>query len=120
MHTLALSLSLSFSLFPSPLPPSSLTHTHRLMDYDTYTAHDAIGKVYICLNSLADSGSQNTLDGWFPIFDTLHGVRGEVHVIVKVEIIKDQHRFRQSSCGIRFFACESKLVYMYIIHVHVS
>ena len=90
------------------------------MDYDTYTAHDAIGKVYICLNSLADSGSQNTLDGWFPIFDTLHGVRGEVHVIVKVEIIKDQHRFRQSSCGIRFFACESKLVYMYIIHVHVS
>ena len=77
------------------------------MDYDTYTAHDAIGKVYICLNSLADSGSQNTLDGWFPIFDTLHGVRGEAHVIVKVEVIKDQHRFRQSSCGIRFFACES-------------
>ena len=78
------------------------------MDYDTYTAHDVIGKVYICLNSLADSGSQNTLDGWFPIFDTLHGVRGEAHVIVKVEIIKDQHRFRQSSIGIRFFACESK------------
>ena len=101
-------LSLSLSLL-SPSSPSPLSHscTHRLMDYDTYTAHNSIGKVYIYLNSLADSGSQNTLDGWFPIFDTLHGVRGDAHVIVKVEIIKDQHRFGQSSCGIRFFACES-------------
>ncbi len=45
------------------------------MDHDTYSAHDAIGKVYICLNTLVDGGSQvNVLDGWFPIFDTLHGV----------------------------------------------
>ena len=45
------------------------------MDYDLYTAHDAIGKVYISLNSVANSGPQtsSTLDGWFPIFDTLHG-----------------------------------------------
>ena len=113
----SLSLPLSLSLPPSlsPLPSA------RLMDYDTYTAHDAIGKVYICLNPLADSGSTNTLDGWFPIFDTLHGVRGEVRVIVKVEIIKDQHRFRQSSCGIRFFACEYNVIIpgLTIASVHV-
>ena len=45
----------------------------RVMDYDTYSAHDAIGKVYICLNALADGSAASLLDGWFPIFDTLHG-----------------------------------------------
>ena len=51
------------------------------MDHDTYSAHDLIGKVYICLNPLADGGgapSSSTLDGWFPIFDTLHGER-DIH-----------------------------------------
>ena len=171
----------------------------RLMDYDTYSAHDAIGKVYICLNPLVDSSSATTMmEGWFPIFDTLHGVcvcvcaccmcvcvhacvcvsfvclciciymymyvitilssslspslplslspspslplslspslplslplspslslslppslpppppgvRGEVRVKVKLEMIIDHHRFKQSSCGVRFFACEFPL-----------
>ena len=34
------------------------------------------------------------------------GIRGEVKLMVKVEILKDQHRFKQSSCGIMFFVCE--------------
>lgn len=147
------------------------------MDHDTYSAHNAIGKVYISLNSLGEGGTQSSgvLDGWFPIYDTLHGtvqplsimnssgdypfplsplstllpslpslpslsplplpsppslsssfplsppspspsfppspssppkgIRGEVRLIVKVEILKDQHRFRQSSCDIMFFSC---------------
>ena len=69
-----------------------------------YTAHDAIGKVYIRLDSL--TGGVNSMDGWFPIFDTLHGIRGEVHLVVKVEVVVDQHRLKQSSYGVTFFACE--------------
>jgi len=60
------------------LPVVFASPPHRLMDHDTYSAHDLIGKVYICLNPLADGGgapSSSTLDGWFPIFDTLHGER---------------------------------------------
>lgn len=34
------------------------------------------------------------------------GIRGEVHVKAKVKMIKDQHRFKQSSCGVQFFASE--------------
>jgi len=41
--------------------------------------------------------------GWFPIYDTMHGIRGEVHCAVKVDLFSDSNRFRQSSCGVRFF-----------------
>ena len=74
------------------------------MDHDTYTAHDAIGKVYIPLSSLASSDSPLTsMSGWYPIFDTLHGIRGAVHVVVKVEVLKAQH---SSSLAVQFFTCE--------------
>lgn len=72
------------------------------MDHDTYTAHDAIGKVYIPLSSLVSSDSTLTsMSGWYPIFDTLHGIRGAVHVVVKVEVLK-----HSSSLAVQFFTCE--------------
>ena len=43
------------------------------------------------------------LSGWLPVFDTMHGMRGEVSVIVKVELFSDVNKFRQSSCGVQFF-----------------
>jgi len=73
----------------------------RVMDYDTYSANDAIGKVYINLNPLINTG--RSMNGWLPIYDTLHGIRGEINVVVKVTSFPDVNRFRQSSCGIRFF-----------------
>lgn len=85
----------------------------RLMDYDTYSANDAIGKVNISLNSLClemsgptTHGKGTVLSGWIPVFDTMHGIRGEVNVIVKVDLFSDLNKFRQSSCGIPFFHCE--------------
>ena len=88
----------------------------RIMDYDTYSANDAIGKVYIDLNPLllkadshrADSQKQIMLSGWLPIYDTMHGVRGEVNVQVKVELFSDLNKFRTSSCGVVFF-CTSAI-----------
>ncbi|XP_068082905.1 C2 domain-containing protein 5 [Anabrus simplex] len=97
----------------------------RLMDYDTYSANDSIGKVYLDLNPLLlpaspmlgknagitdgppNSGTSLTggtvLSGWIPVFDTMHGIRGEVNIIVKVELFSDFNKFRQSSCGVQFF-----------------
>lgn len=90
----------------------------RIMDYDTYSANDAIGKVYIDLNPLllkadsnrvsADNQKQIMLSGWLPIFDTMHGVRGEVNIQVKVELFSDLNKFRRSSCGVEFF-CTSAI-----------
>ena len=64
------------------------------MDYDTYSANDAIGKVYIDLNPLlltqqqpgpgdqqgngtpgATPGSGNVMSGWLPVYDTMNGIR---------------------------------------------
>jgi len=46
----------------------------------------------------------HVLSGWLPVYDTMHGMRGEVSVIVKVELFSDVNKFRQSSCGVQFFS----------------
>ena len=43
------------------------------------------------------------MSGWLPIYDTLHGIRGEVHVSIKVELFSDLNKFRESSCGVPFY-----------------
>ena len=45
----------------------------RVLDHDTYSAHDAIGKVYIDLNPLLAKEHASVISGWFPIYDTMHG-----------------------------------------------
>ncbi|CAH1255794.1 unnamed protein product [Diabrotica balteata] len=61
----------------------------RLMDHDTYSANDAIGKVYLNLNPLllpvdgqimkygfnGDSSIHHEISGWLPVYDTMHGIR---------------------------------------------
>lgn len=95
----------------------------RLMDHDTYSANDAIGKVYLDLNPLllpvtsllgkwndggnsCHEGNSSVMSGWIPVYDTMHGIRGEVNVVVKVELFTDFNKFRQSSCGVQFFCCK--------------
>ncbi|XP_032220728.1 C2 domain-containing protein 5 isoform X2 [Nematostella vectensis] len=75
----------------------------RIMDYDTVTAHDAIGKVNISLGPLLTQDPPGCINGWFPIYDTMHGIRGELHIIVKVDFFVDSNKFRQTSCGVQFF-----------------
>ncbi|KFB42167.1 AGAP001475-PA-like protein [Anopheles sinensis] len=98
----------------------------RLMDYDTYTANDAIGKVYINLSPLlhvqpsspSKSPSDNgPISGWLPVYDTIHGIRGEINVIVKVDLFTDFNKFRQSSCGVLFFH-SSNIPYGYSIAMY--
>lgn len=83
------------------------------MDYDTYSANDVIGKVYLSLNplllpsshehNLQKSSKGSVMSGWIPVYDTLNGIRGEINFIVKVDLFSDVNKFRQSSCGVQFF-----------------
>ncbi|XP_061494373.1 C2 domain-containing protein 5 isoform X2 [Rhineura floridana] len=77
-----------------------------VLDHDTYSANDAIGKVYIDIDPLLYSEAATVISGWFPIYDTIHGIRGEINVVVKVDLFNDLNRFRQSSCGVKFFCKE--------------
>ncbi|XP_078139051.1 C2 domain-containing protein 5 isoform X5 [Centroberyx gerrardi] len=78
-----------------------------VLDHDTYSANDAIGKVYIDIDPLLCNEAASVISGWFPIYDTIHGIRGEINVLVKVDLFNDLNRFRQSSCGVKFFCTTS-------------
>lgn len=55
------------------------------------------------------------MTGWIPVYDTMHGIRGEVNIIIKVELFSDFNKFRQSSCGVQFFYCKHILKYIYTL-----
>jgi hypothetical protein len=46
----------------------------RVYDYDTISANDPIGKIYITLNPLLAWDAPSQLAGWYPIYDTLRGM----------------------------------------------
>lgn len=75
----------------------------KVLDYDTITYNDAIGLVFVDLNSLLASQCDQ-INGWFPIFDTLRGVRGELCIQVKLQFFGDNNPFKDSSAGVRFFS----------------
>jgi hypothetical protein len=47
--------------------------------------------------------SSGVIDGWFPLFDTIGGVRGELEIYVKLNFIGDVNPFRDSSAGVQLF-----------------
>jgi len=77
---------------------------------------ESLGLVYVDLNPLltahADRADEDStvldggvlsggIDGWFPLYDTLSGVRGEIWLSVKLNFIGDDNPFRDSSAGVR-------------------
>jgi len=79
-------------------------------DKDTYTSDDVIGVVYIDASNLLRRAvysptRSSTLQGWFPIFDTLEGYRGELHVEVRLDkYIWDMNPNKSSSASVHFFS----------------
>ncbi|KAJ3220092.1 hypothetical protein HDU67_006848 [Dinochytrium kinnereticum] len=71
----------------------------KVMDYDQITYNDAIGTVFIDLNPLLTWESRAQMAGWFPIFDNLRGIRGEMNVQVKLQFFGDSNRFSDSSAA---------------------
>lgn len=60
-----------------------LTNGNRVWDRDTISSDDVIGGVLIDLSNLLMS-EVNEISGWFPIYDTMRGVRGELRLSVSV------------------------------------
>jgi len=80
----------------------------KCMDHDVYSS-EVIGFVYIDLNPLlmrTTHGSDRDLviSGWFPLFDTVKGVRGSLLVTVKLQFIGNENPFGDSSAGVQFFS----------------
>ena len=80
----------------------------KCMDHDLYSS-DIIGVIYIDLNPLimrTAHGSDRDLiiSGWFPLYDTIRGVRGSLQVTVKLQFIGNENPFKDSSAGVQFFS----------------
>lgn len=80
----------------------------KVFDSDVTPGQDEnIGQVYVDLNPLLASQSDDNeggatgIDGWFPLYDTLSGVCGELLLAVKLNFIGDVNPFRDSSAGVR-------------------
>ncbi|KAL7061989.1 hypothetical protein AAHC03_01841 [Spirometra sp. Aus1] len=73
----------------------------RVLDHDTYSAHDAIGRVYFDLTPLLQAGQKRSLYGWFPLYDTMHGIRGEISLAIRVDMFTSRQKL--SSLNVRFF-----------------
>ncbi|OQV19217.1 C2 domain-containing protein 5 [Hypsibius exemplaris] len=77
----------------------------RVMDYDTYSSHDAIGKVYVDLTNMLVSENRSTYAGWLPIYDTLLGIRGQLKIEVRlVPFCVDMRTLWHLSNSILFFS----------------
>ncbi|KAJ3271763.1 hypothetical protein HDV01_006371 [Terramyces sp. JEL0728] len=75
-----------------------------IMDYDQITYNDAIGTVLVDLNPLLTWDSTSQISGWFPIYDTLLGIRGELKAQIKLQFFGDINPFKDSSAGVQFFS----------------
>ncbi len=74
-----------------------------MLDHDTYSAHDAIGKVYVDLNPLLTKDKPLFISGWFPIYDTMHGklvfwfLIGILHMYKKILLFHSPHPWGRSN-----------------------
>lgn len=78
----------------------------KVFDFDAITADDSVGSVSIDLNPLISPDAPNQLAGWFPIYDTIRGARGELWLQVKLEFFENVNPFKDSSAGVHVFSNE--------------
>jgi hypothetical protein len=87
----------------------------RVMDSDPFGASNPIGACHVSLTPLltkdaimSEQLSQRSftsgLSGWFPIFDTLEGIRGELYIVAKVQNVADENPYSESSAVVEIFS----------------
>jgi hypothetical protein len=84
----------------------------RVIDEDVISSDDLIGRVIIDLSPLLSKGSDQKIKGWFPIFDTQKGIRGELDVEIKLTFVRDENVAKNiSTTLVSFFSTVSPPLY---------
>ncbi|KAJ1468197.1 C2 domain-containing protein [Baffinella frigidus] len=87
----------------------------RLFDYDVLSADDIIGTVYVHCNSLYEAGEllpaggggqkdkarRRQIQGWFPVYDTMRGICGELQLTIYIQHIMDFNPVEDSAVGVK-------------------
>lgn len=82
------------------------------------SSNDIIGVVYIDLNCLLMEESAGQIAGWFPIYDNLRGIRGQLSVTTKLEFFVNENPFKDASSGVQFFSVDTPFSVYRISHIH--
>lgn len=83
---------------------SAIFRSGDFSDLGGLSSDAAVGSAASSRNIGAPS---SVIDGWFPLYDTLGGVRGELGLSVKLRFIGDVNPFRDSSAGVELFPFSS-------------
>jgi C2 domain len=93
----------------------------KVCTHESLRTAESIGLVYIDLNPLLAQTAREDeynhsptsqprhgiasgiIDGWYPLYDTLGGVRGELGLSVKLNFIGDVNPFRDSAAGVQLY-----------------
>ena len=74
------------------------------MDADVYSADDTIGWCIIDASSMTLPDSDREIAGWFPLYDTLDGLRGELHLSLKLDtVFINMNPYSDASSEVRLF-----------------
>ena len=91
----------------------------KALDQDLYSS-ELIGVAYVDLNPLimrtAHTNDKDlVIQGWFPLFDTVKGIRGSLRVVIKLQFIGNDNPLRDSSAGVQFFSASSLSLRAFVI-----
>lgn len=94
---------------PSSHPPCPFLLLIRFRDKDFYTSDDPVGSVLVDLSCMmtkhaSSGGGLDEIAGYFPLYDSFHGVRGHLYVSIKLNLFQDNNPFKDSSAGVQFFS----------------
>lgn len=80
----------SFLLIPNLLQQNlTLFLVFSVWDKDLVSSDNIIGTVVIDLDNLLTGWENEDWNGWFPIYDSVKGQRGEINISISVDFIRD-------------------------------
>jgi len=88
----------------------------KVWDYDVVSSNDIIGVVHLDASTLLLPGSSGQISGWYPIYDTIRGIRGKLNVSIKLQLVDNSNLFKE-----RFFyfiLLFYFLLYFYCYSIH--
>eukprot|EP00818_Percolomonas_sp_WS_P008774 CAMPEP_0117444546 /NCGR_PEP_ID=MMETSP0759-20121206/5299_1 /TAXON_ID=63605 /ORGANISM="Percolomonas cosmopolitus, Strain WS" /LENGTH=1141 /DNA_ID=CAMNT_0005236621 /DNA_START=223 /DNA_END=3648 /DNA_ORIENTATION=+ len=88
----------------------------KVWDHDYVSSDDIIGSVVIVIDCA--SLQNRNLEGWFPIWDTVKGIRGELHLSIKVESLGNVNPWKEDSENVRIYGCKDLRVFEELGRTH--
>ena len=79
------------------------------LPYPSLLAETGTLEISFYLTYFTDSPNFNSCGLCYCLF-VISGIRGDVSILVKIDLFSDFNKFRQSSCGVQFYCSKETLI----------